>query len=108
MFKIISTTAAVAGALAAFTGVAAAQDTVRVRYGDLDLAQAAGAAAFDQRVERAARGFCRAEPRQVHTLIRDRDCAGRTRAAIMDALPDAQRNQLAAARTGSPTVLASR
>lgn len=63
-------------------GAAGAQD-VRIRYGDLDLATAAGATALDQRVTRAARAYCAGQI----TLEKTR-CQGRVRAEALRALPD--------------------
>ena len=110
MFKFISTSAALVGALAAFTGVAAAEEGVKVSYGDLDLSRAEGAAEFDARTTKAARKFCRSEPRPVESYIRDmRGCMSRVRAGVVEELPAQERQALAAARTRSATsVLASR
>ena len=110
MFKFISTTAAVAGALAAFTGTAMADDGLKVSYGDLDLSRPADAATFNQRATRAARVYCRSEPRPVTTAIRDiNGCAQEMLTSVTEALPQAQRQALAAARTrGASTVLAAR
>jgi UrcA family protein len=110
MYKFISTTAAVAGALAAFTGSAMASEGLKVSYGDLDLSRPADAAAFDQRATRAARAYCRSEPRPVDTFIRDiNGCTQEMLTGVAQALPQAQRQALAAARVrGSSTVLAAR
>lgn len=110
MFKLISTTAAVAGALAAFTGSAMAAESVKVAYGDLDLSRPADAATFDQRAVKAARAYCRTEARPVTTFIRDiNGCTDEVLIGVAKALPDAQRQALAAARArGASTVLAAR
>ena len=110
MFKLISTTAAVAGALAAFTGTAMAGDGLKVSYGDLDLSRPADAAAFDQRAARAAHSYCLSESRPVDSYIRDiKGCTKEMLSGVTQALPQAQRQALAAARTrGASTVLAAR
>ena len=110
MFKLISTTAAVAGALAAFTGTAMAGEGLKVSYGDLDLSRPADAATFDQRADKAARAFCRSEPRPVTTINRDvKGCTDQMLIGVAEALPQAQRQALAATRARSAgTVLAAR
>ena len=110
MFKLISTSAAVVGALAAFTSVAAAGENITVAYGDLDLSRPEGAAAFDQRTTRAARSYCRSQPRPVETFIRDmRGCMDKVRLTVVEELPAQERQALAAARTtAAAKVLASR
>ena len=110
MFKLISATAAVFGALAVSTGVAAAGERVEVAYGDLNLGTAAGAAAFDARAKQKAREFCRTAPLPVATHIRDmRGCMADIRGGLVEALPAADRQAYASARTrGATAVLASR
>ena len=109
MFKFISTSAALVGALAAFTGVAAAEEGVKVSYGDLDLSRPADAAEFDARTSKAARKFCRSDARPVGTFIRDtRGCMNAVRVSVLEELPAHERQALAAARTRASTVLASR
>lgn len=58
-----------APALAEETGA----DTVRVRYGDLDLGTEAGRKALDFRVEKAARDVCRVDEMIVGTRILPKD-----------------------------------
>lgn len=110
MFKLISTTAAVAGALAAFTGTAMAGEGIKVAYGDLDLSRPADAATFDQRAAKAARSYCRSEARPITTMIRDmKGCTDEMLIGVAQALPQEQRQALAAARARSGgTVLAAR
>jgi len=110
MFKFVSTSAAVVGALAAFTGVAAAGESIKVSYGDLDLSRPEDAARFDARTSKAARSFCRSEARPVDTYIRDiRGCMNAVRVGVLEELPAQHRQALASARTrGASTVLASR
>ena len=110
MFKFISTTAAVAGALAAVTGTAMADEGFKVRYADLDLSRAADVAKFDKRVARAARSYCQDEPRPVTTFIRNvKGCTDEMLAGVVKSMPQAQREALAATRARSDsTVLAAR
>ena len=110
MFKLISTTAAVFGALAVSAGAAAAAEGVKVAYGDLDLASEAGAAKFDQRAKQAARSYCRSQPLPMSTYIRDmRGCVADIHGGLVEALPQAERQAYASARSRSTTaVLASR
>jgi UrcA family protein len=54
--------------LLAIPGAASAEDALRVQFGDLNLADRNGAAAFDARVAEAARDICRrGGPRLVDT-----------------------------------------
>ena len=54
----MKTLVALAAALTLATGGAASAHEARIVWGDLNLASAAGADAFDARVERAARRLC--------------------------------------------------
>ena len=73
-------------------GAASAQD-YRIAYGDLDLATSQGAARFDRRVSRAARGAC-----QTGAPLADAQCTARFRAEALDGLPTAHRQDYARAR----------
>ncbi|HZV83431.1 MAG TPA: UrcA family protein, partial [Brevundimonas sp.] len=55
----MKTLAVLAAALSLAAGGAAFAGDARIVWGDLDLASATGADAFDARVERAARRLCR-------------------------------------------------
>lgn len=67
-------------------GAASAQEA-RISWGDLDLSSAAGADAFDARVEAAARKLCR-NARAPGTLINDRAwCRAAVRAEAVRLLP---------------------
>jgi UrcA family protein len=66
--KALASLAAVAAI--AIAGSASAQEA-RIAFGDLDMSSAAGANAFDARVETAARSLCR-DARKTGSLISDR------------------------------------
>lgn len=84
MKTLASLVAAVGVTLAA--GAASAQEA-RISWGDLDLSSAAGADAFDTRVEAAARKLCR-RARAPGTLINDRAwCRAAVRAEAVRLLP---------------------
>ena len=79
----------------------AAQDTVRVPFGDLDLSTAAGAAAFDARVAAEARDVCRRGPRLVDSL-----CVRRVAREAVRGLPQIRQDDYARARrTGLITAM---
>jgi UrcA family protein len=81
-------------ALALSAGAASAQD-YRIAFGDLDLASASGADAFDARVNRAARRACRTS-----APLADHQCRGRFREEAMRLLPGVRRDDYARARGG--------
>lgn len=84
MKTIVSLAAALT--LAASAGAASAGDA-RIAWGDLDLSSAAGAAAFDARVEKAATRMCRSA-RRLGSLISDRDyCVAAVRREAVAGLP---------------------
>lgn len=83
--KIFASLAA-ACAVVLIAGTASAQDA-RIAFGDLDLASAAGAAAFDARIERAADRMCR-DVRRPGSRLSDRDfCRTAVRAEAVRQLP---------------------
>jgi UrcA family protein len=81
-------------ALALAASGASAQDTARIRYGDLDLSTAAGVAAFDARSEAAARDYCQRD-RNVASYER---CVRAFQRAVADRLPAAARADYARIR----------
>jgi UrcA family protein len=93
--KIIASLAAVA--VLAGAGAAAAQDA-RVPWSDLNLSTAAGAAAFEARLDAAARRLCR-DARQPGSRMGDRDrCIAAFRAEAVRQLPAAAQADLALGR----------
>lgn len=85
--------ALVSAALLLGSAGAAAAD-VRIAWGDLDLSTAAGASTLDRRIDRACRNARRPASR-----IPDRAfCEARVRETVMDALPDAARQDYARSR----------
>lgn len=89
--------ALVSAALLLGSAGAAAAD-VRIAWGDLDLSTAAGASTLDRRIDRAADRACR-NARRPASRIPDRAfCEARVRETVMDALPDAARQDYARSR----------
>lgn len=85
-------------ALALLTAVpAAAQDAVRVPFGDLNLSTASGAATFDARVAAEARDACLRGPRLVDTL-----CVQRVTREAVRSLPRPRQDDYARARQAAP------
>ena len=92
------TTPAILLAALLAAGAANAGESMRIVYGDLDLATADGAATFDRRLEATAQHWCRREPRSVHTIIRNRAaCVDSVRAEAVEQLPRNTRRAWAAA-----------
>lgn len=83
-------TRTIAAVLAACTltaaGAASAQD-LRIPFGDLDLASTSGAAAFDARVETAARRYCREAYRPVSLVSGRVDCERAVRDEVLQKMP---------------------
>ncbi|HZV83360.1 MAG TPA: UrcA family protein [Brevundimonas sp.] len=95
----VKTLASLAAALslAAVAGSASAYDA-RIVWGDLDLSSAEGAAAFDARVDRAARRLCRGVVRPA-TRISDRAwCMAAVRREAVAGLPGAAQVDYALSR----------
>ena len=76
---------------------AAAQDTVRVPFGALDLSTGSGAAAFDARVAHEARAACIRASRLV-----DAGCVRRITREAVRQLPPSRQDDYAHARRGAP------
>lgn len=85
-----------AGAALLYAAPAAAQDTLRVPFGDLDLSTGAGAAAFDARAAEAARDACRRGP----SGMVDTTCVKVVQREIVRQLPAARQDDYARARRG--------
>ena len=93
--KILASLTAVALLLTA--GAASAQDA-RIAWGDLDLSTAAGADAFDARVETAARKMCR-DVRRPGSRISDQSfCRAAARNEAIRLLPGAAQVDYALSR----------
>ena len=96
----MKTFASLAAACAAvlIAGTASAGDA-RIAWGDLDLGTAAGAAAFDARVDAAARRMCR-DAKRPGSLLSDRAyCVAAVRAEAVRQLPGSAQVDYAIART---------
>lgn len=76
---------------------AAAQETQRIPFGDLDLSSPSGATAFDQRVRRASRLACRDAS---GPSLADQSCQRRFRRDALEALPRARQDDYARSRSG--------
>lgn len=83
-------------AVAAIAGAASAE--TRIAYGDLNLSTAAGAAAFDARVEAAAKSMCKAATRPNSRLNDSAHCAAAVRVEAVSRLPAQARAHYAANR----------
>ena len=110
MIKLISATAAVAGALVAFTSTASAGEAAKVDLSGLDLSRAEDVATFDARATQAAKRHCRSAALDTGSFTRDiAGCTKEVRAQLEQGLPAAQRAALAATRArGAAPVLAAR
>lgn len=85
MTRFIATVLAACALAGAGAGAASAQS--RIVYGDLDLASTQGAAAFEARVDDAARRFCRATPRPLSRLAERAVCEREFRNEAFSLLP---------------------
>jgi len=85
-------------ALALLAGTpVAAQDTLRVPFGDLDLSTSTGAMTFDARVAAEARGVCQRNLRLV-----DSACVRRVTREAVRQLPQSRQDEYARARRAAP------
>jgi UrcA family protein len=66
---------------------ALAQDEATIAFRDLDLSTAAGAAAFDGRIDQAAAGLCRNFTVTGSRIVRSDACRSAVRAEAMRQLP---------------------
>ncbi len=81
-------------AVALIAASAASAEDIRVAYGDLDLASAAGAQQFDRRVNRAVRNACQGGSHREAA-----QCAASLRAELQSLLPSVRREEYARGRT---------
>ncbi|MFC7377815.1 UrcA family protein [Brevundimonas sp. GCM10030266] len=81
----------------ATAGAASAQEA-RIAFGDLNLATSTGAAAFDQRVDSAARGLCRGARRPGSNISDRTVCEAAVRREAVRQLPAALQVDYAASR----------
>lgn len=88
MFRILFFSTA-----ALFAADSASADDLRIRYGDLDLATATGAAALDARIARAAQSYC-----APYIGVRKPECRQAVRAEVLRSLPDDARTDYARGR----------
>ena len=70
----------------------------RIPFGDLDLSTSAGAAAFDARIDAAAKTLCRGVTRPASRLNDSAHCAAAVRAEALAQLPNASQRDYAMAR----------
>ena len=101
--KIFLAAALAATALSAVAvGSASAQThtgpAARIAFGDLDLSTTAGAAAFDARVDAAAKTLCRGATRPASRINDSVHCAAAVRAEALAQLPNANQRDYAMAR----------
>lgn len=90
--------ASLAAALALAAAGAASAQEARIHWADLDLSTAAGAGAFDARVDAAARQLCR-DARRPGSRLSDRAyCRAAFRGEAVRQLPGAARVEYALAR----------
>ncbi|CAN5329344.1 hypothetical protein BH10PSE2_BH10PSE2_07350 [soil metagenome] len=81
----------------ALAGAASAQDA-RIAFGDLDMSSTAGAAAFDARVEAAARDLCRSVQTTGSRIDHSESCRAAVRAEARSQLSPSARESYAVAR----------
>ena len=70
----------------------------RIPYGDLDLSTATGAAAFDTRIDSAAKIMCRGATRPGSRINDSAFCAAAVRAEALAQLPKSSQREYAMAR----------
>jgi UrcA family protein len=90
--------ASITAALVLTTAGAATAQQARVAWGDLDLSTAAGARAFDARVETAARTLCRTARRPGSFIPDQSHCRAAFQAEAVRQLPGAARVDYASSR----------
>lgn len=77
---------------------AASAEPTRIPYGDLNLASTEGAAAFEARVDAAARQFCRVTPRPLSRLAERVNCEREFRDEAFSLLPSHAQARYAVSR----------
>ena len=86
----------------------AAEATVRVAYGDLNLTNPAHAKIFKARIETASQDLCRAKLRAGNLDTTMLACQGAVRREVDRQLPDAQRQALVVAAHSKSTEFAAK
>ena len=81
---ILAAAAALAGAATVFAAPAAAEDSVGIKYSDLDLSTRAGQQKLDRRIDSAAREACGMEIQtgRFTTSTAQRQCLAQTKASV--------------------------
>lgn len=101
--KVLSPVLFAVAVLSASSALAQSQDA-RIPFGDLDLSSAAGAAAFDARVDQAADRMCRNFTVPGSRIVRSDDCRASVRAEALRQLPRASQVEYARAPRGARQV----
>ncbi|WAC60384.1 UrcA family protein [Brevundimonas sp. SL130] len=83
---------------------ALAQNEASIAFRDLDLSTAAGAAAFDARIDQAAAGLCRNFTIPGSRIVRSQACRSAVRAEAMRQLPRSRQVEYARAPRGARQV----
>ena len=82
---ILAAAAALAGAATVFAAPAAAEDSVGIKYSDLDLSTRAGQQKLDRRIDSAAREACgmdRVQTGRFTPSTAQRECYQKTKASV--------------------------
>ena len=91
MSKFTTSFAALAAVVALSAGAAHAGEGLSIRYDDLDLSRPSEALTFQQRVDKAAKSWCRKEPLRTGTRIKDISaCKARAAQAVVEQMPKAR------------------
>ena len=84
-------------ALAASAAAPAFAEDLKLKFNDLDLSRPEQARLLDQRISNNAERWCNSQI-DTGTRLHDSQCAGKAKAALLDALPPAARAAVLAAR----------
>ncbi|OGN50188.1 MAG: hypothetical protein A2352_05220 [Caulobacterales bacterium RIFOXYB1_FULL_67_16] len=101
--KVLSPVLFAVAVLSASSALAQSQDA-RIPFGDLDLSSAAGAAAFDARVDQAAERMCRDYRFTGGSIINRQSCRAAVRNEAMRQLPRSHQVDYARASRGARQV----
>ena len=93
--KVLSPVLFAAAVLSAVVVAPATAQDARIRYGDLDLSTAAGASAFDTRVDEAGVRLCRDMRRTGRLAVDQRRCLTLIREEALRELPRARQTDYA-------------
>lgn len=93
MLRIFRLSAAVLAIGAGSVSAASAGDSLRIRFGDLDLTSRSGAQALDGRIRQAARTYC-----AVHVGVRRSECRVAVTTEVLRAMPEQARADYAVGR----------